>query len=172
MSRSPLNPQSNLPAALVAMAAVFFAPGFLGSERALARDCAPLTVKDTQDGFVGETGAVWTVTPDCALAVARQTGPNVAPPDSRRLLTTEQRERLNATLAKLAAANLPARLGNGPGVNARRIAISYEGRVSVLTLAPGGGDLHALYAASDGPARQLLEVAVVLESMARMPEDR
>ena len=37
---------------------------------------APLIVKDLQGGFVGETGTVWTVAPDCSFTVARQTGPN------------------------------------------------------------------------------------------------
>jgi hypothetical protein len=171
MSRLSLNLQSSLPATFLAMGACFFALELLAPERALAQGCAPLTLSDTQDGFAGETGTVWTVTPDCSLTVARRTGPNVADPHGRRLLTAEQQERLKAALAQTAIASLPAQLGGGPRVNARRIAISYEGKVSVLTLAPGGG-LQALYAASEGPARQLLELAVVLESMTPEPEDR
>src|SRR5216684_9024810 len=33
-----------------------------------------LVLKDTQGGFAGETGMVWTIAPDCSYTVARQIG--------------------------------------------------------------------------------------------------
>jgi hypothetical protein len=40
----------------------------------MAEECplsAPLVLKDTQSGFAGETGDVWTIAPDCSFTVAR-----------------------------------------------------------------------------------------------------
>ena len=51
-------------------------------------------------------------------------------------------------------------------VNARRVSVSYRGKVSEVTLAPGGGDLSKLRAAvGDGPAGRLLEFAEILKGM-------
>ena len=54
---------------------------------------------------------------------------------------------------------MPEQLGNGPQVNARRVTLSYGGKVSVLTLPPGGGDLRALRTATgDGLADTLKDM--------------
>jgi hypothetical protein len=61
---------------------------------------------------------------------------------------------------------MPEQLGSGPPVNARRITLSYGLKMSVLTLAPGGGDLSALHAtAGDDPAGRLLGLADSLNEM-------
>jgi hypothetical protein len=141
-----------------ALALIALIPG-----AALAQDCpltAPLTVKDTQDGFAGETGTVWTVAPDCSFTVARQIGSATTPPDARGSLSVERRARLKDLLARTSFAELPPRFGEATPVNARRVTISLGARTSVLTLAPGSGDLAALAAsASEGPARRLLDLA-------------
>jgi len=43
----------------------------------VAQECplsAALTLKDTQYGFAGETGTVWTIAPDFTFTIARHIG--------------------------------------------------------------------------------------------------
>src|ERR1700681_2172423 len=90
----------------------------------MAQECplsAPLTVKDTQNGFAGETGTVWTIAPDCSYTVARQIGLKTFDPDRQGRLTPEQQARLKELLDRMSAAGLPRQLGSEPQVNARRI---------------------------------------------------
>ena len=143
--------------------------GLLISVRIMAQECplsAPLTVKDTQDGFAGETGTVWTVAPDCSYTVARQIGLKILEPERRGQLTPEQQAQLKELLDRVLSAGMPQRLGGAPQVNARRIAVSYGDKESVLSLVPGGGDPGALHAAAgDHPAGALLELADQIKSM-------
>jgi hypothetical protein len=143
--------------------------GLLMSVTILAQECplqAPLILKDTQDGFAGQTGTIWTVTPDCSFTVAHQIGATVSGPFRQGRLTQEQQVRLRELLARTLVAGMPEQLGSGPQVNARRITLFYGGRTSVLILAPGGGDLGALRgAAGDDAAARLLGLADTLNGM-------
>jgi len=139
------------------------------SETIMAQECplsAPLTIKDTQSGYGGETGTVWTIAPDCSYTVARQIGLKTLDPDRQGRLTSEQQARLKEVLDRMAAAGLPKQIGGGAQPNARRITLSYGQTESVLTLAPGGGDLSALRAAAaKDPAATLLELADQVKGM-------
>jgi len=141
-----------------------FIPGNL-----MADECplsAPLVLKDTQSGFAGETGNVWTIAPDCSFTVARQVGLNVFEPHKHGQLTAQQQTQLKELLDRMTATALPAQLGGAPQVNARRIALDYGGKQSVLNLPPGGGDLGALRAAAgDYSTRLMLDLADGLKSM-------
>jgi hypothetical protein len=135
----------------------------------MAEECplsAPLVLKDTQSGFTGETGNVWTIAPDCSFTVARQIGLNVLEPYKRGQLTPPQRDQLKVLLDRLTATALPEQLGGGPHVNARHITLSYGAKQAVLSLPPGGGDLTALRAAAgDDSTRLMLEFADDLKGM-------
>jgi hypothetical protein len=135
----------------------------------MAEECplsAPLVLKDTQSGFAGETGSVWTIAPDCSFTVARQIGLNVLEPYKQGQLTPPQRAQLKQLLDRMAATALPEQLGGGPQVNARRITLAYGGKQSVLSLPPGGGDLSALRAAAgDDSTRLMLDLADDLKGM-------
>ena len=147
--------------------------GVLKSSEAFAEDCSlttPLMLADTQDGFAGQVGTVWTIEPDCSFTVARQLGPKVSDPYRQGRLTPEQQKRFGELLAQAAILNLPERLGNGPMVNARRIALSYEGKTSILFLPPGDEELATLSATlSDDAARHL---AALAEGVNRMTAER
>src|SRR5215813_5471205 len=98
-----------------------------GGWYALANGCMlkmTLTVKDTQDGFAGTTGTIWTIEPDCTFRVSRLFGQHVAEPHLKGTLTPEQQARLSAVLAQTAASQLPAQMGETPSVNARRMVLS------------------------------------------------
>jgi len=140
-----------------------------GGWYALATGCVlkmTLTVKDTQDGFAGTTGTVWTIGLDCTFRVSRLFGQHVAEPHLKGSLTPEQEAQLSAILAKAAAVELPAQIGETTLVNARRITLEYGGKVSVLSMGPGDRDLDALRASGPlDPARRLLEVADAVKDM-------
>src|SRR5437016_6273369 len=91
---------------------------------AFANDCPlkmTLTVKDTQGGFAGTTGIVWTIRPDSTFCVSRLFGERVLEPHHQGNLTSEQKARLSEILTQGKLADLPAQLGEAPQVNARRI---------------------------------------------------
>jgi hypothetical protein len=147
----------------------FIFTALLFSETLMAQECplsAPLTVADTQSGFAGETGTVWTISPDCSFTVARQIGLKVLDPHKQGQLTAEQQQRLKELLGRMAAAPLTKEAGGAPQVNARHITLSYGSQQSILTLPPGGGDLGTLRAgAGDDPAGRMLELADSLKGM-------
>jgi hypothetical protein len=135
----------------------------MAQERPLS---AALVLKDTQGGFAGETGMVWTIAPDRSYTVARQIGRKVLDPHKQGRLTSEQQARLNELLGRMTAAALPEQFGGGPQANPRRITLSYGGKQSMLSVPPGGGDLSALRAdAADDPTRRMLELADNLKAM-------
>jgi len=127
---------------------------------------APLVLKDVQGGFAGETGRVWTISPDGGYTVARQIGLKELDPDQQGRLTPEQWAQLKALLDRMAVLALPRQLGGAPQVNARRITLSYGGQLSVLNLPPaGGGPGASRSAAGDDPARLILQLADDLRAM-------
>jgi hypothetical protein len=143
--------------------------GSLTSGTIMAQECplsAPLLIKDMQSGFAGETGTVWTIAPDCSFTVARQIGFKTLDPDRQGRLTPEQQVQLKGMLDRLSPAAMPRQLGEAAQANARRITLSYGDKESVLTLAPGGGDLGALRStARNDPASALLELADRIKHM-------
>jgi hypothetical protein len=143
--------------------------GLLISGTVLAQECpltSSLTLRDTQDGFAGQTGTIWTIAQDCRFSVAHQIGPKVTEPYRQGRLTPEQEARLKELLGRTPIADMPEQLGAGPEVNARRVTLSYDGKVSVLTLPAGGGDLSALRSVmGEGPAGRLLGLADTLKGM-------
>ena len=71
-----------------------------------------------------------------------------------------------ATDGSVAAAGLPKQLGAASQANARRVSLSYDGKDSTLTLAPGGGDLSAIpAAAANDAAAALLDLADQVKAM-------
>jgi hypothetical protein len=143
--------------------------GLLISVTIMAQECplsAPLTIKDTQSGFAGETGTVWTIAIDCSYTVARQIGLKTLDPDRQGRLTPEQQAQLNELLGRVAAAGLPKQIGAETQVNVRRISLSYDGKDAILTLAPGAGDVASVRsAAGNDAARALLDLADQVKGM-------
>lgn len=138
-------------------------------EVVVAQQCplsVPLTLKDTQGGFAGQTGMVWTIAPDCSFTVARQYGLKIAKPHRRGHLTGEQQAHLGKLLSQVEAAPLPERPGGPPQVNARTITLAIGGKVMVMNLAPGVGDLGAQRTAATGKAEaRMLDLAAAIKDM-------
>ena len=136
---------------------------FLAPASACAEGCplaSRLILSDTQDGFAGQVGTVWTIAPDCSFSVARQLGDKVSDPFRQGRLTPQQRTSFETLVSQAAIADLPAQLGEGPPVNARRVTLTYEDKVTVLMLPPGDLDLATLAATlTNEPARRLVALA-------------
>lgn len=116
-----------------------------------------LTIRDSQDGFAGKTGTVWTIRPDCSYEVARFRGDEVSPPHLKGQLTPEQQTQLATALSAAAVETLPAHIGDPPPVNAHQISIDYGGKTTVLNLGMGG-DVAAQEKSSDA-ARRVAEIS-------------
>jgi len=163
-SAMPRRPRSRIVARLVLLIGVATA-GSLVSRTSLAEECpltAPLILADLHGGFVGQTGTIWTIAPDCSFTVARQIGPNTADPHKQGRLTPDQQTRLAALLARIELASLPAQLGGMPQPNARQITVSCGPARSVLNLPPAGGDLNP---PADRHAAWILELGDILKDI-------
>jgi hypothetical protein len=150
---------------LWAVALVFAAASLVG--RAWAADCPatmPLTLKEAQGGFVGMTGTIWSIRPDCTYSVSRFVNDRVEEPHLKGQLTPEQKAKLEAVLSEKAVAGLPAQVGELAKVNPHRISLDYDGKTSTLNLPPGTTGAEALKASSpDDPARRLVEVSEAIK---------
>jgi hypothetical protein len=151
-------------AGAVSILAVLFNSGPAMSEQCPLS--SPLVVKDLQDGVIGPTGLVWTIGVDCTINVARQDGPIVGEPFYRGRLSSQEEVELRDVLAKTSPAELPAEIGGGPQVNARRLIVTLGSKVSTLTLAPAA-DLARARSSSDQSARRLVELAETVMSFHR-----
>ena len=147
----------------LALSGLLFSVSIMGQECPLS---APLTIKDIQSGFAGETGTIWTIAADCSYTVARQIGLKTLDPHQQGRLTPQEQAQLKDLLGRVAAAGLPKQLGAASQANARRVSLSYDGKDSTLTLAPGGGDLSAIpAAAANDAAAALLDLADQVKTM-------
>jgi len=127
-----------------------------------------LTVKDSQDGFAGPTGTIWTVKPDCSFEVARFRGSEVSPPHLRGQLTPDQQSQLAAALSTTAIGTLPDQIGEPAPVNSHKISIEHDGKTAVLNLGMGEaanrGDLVPQASAQD-PTRRVIEISKTVKSL-------
>jgi hypothetical protein len=135
----------------------------------MAQQCGlttPLVIKDLQSGYVGQTGTVWTIEPDCSYSVARQIGLKIGEPHKRGRLSAEQAQRLTALIDRADLGRLPNQLGSAPQPNARQITIAYGRNQSALTLPPGS-EAAAVFRAvgSDPRATHVLELMHALNDM-------
>ena len=148
---------------LRASALVFAVASLLG--RASAADCPatmPLTLKEEQGGFVGTTGTIWSIRPDCTFTVSRFVNDKVQEPHVQGKLSPEQQANLVAMLSEKSVAGLPAQMGKPASVNPHRISLDYHGRTSTLNLPPGGAE--ALKASdSDDATRRLVEASEAIK---------
>jgi hypothetical protein len=137
--------------------------------RAQAADCPAkpmLTVKDSQDGFAGKTGTIWTIKSDCSFEVARFRGDEVSAPHLKGQLTPEQQSHIAAVLSTAAVQTLPAHVGEPAPVNAHQITIDYGGKTAVVNL--GMGD-PALQGPSRDSAQRVIEISKAVKGVTGGP---
>ena len=143
--------------------------GLLLAGTLMAQECplsAPLTLKDLQSGFAGETGTVWTISPDCSFTVARQIGRKIMEPHKSGRLTAAQQEELGQMIDRMPQVEADPQPAAPPPANARRVSLAYGSRQASLALPPGGGDIGRLHAPpGDARGRHLLEAAAMVKRM-------
>jgi hypothetical protein len=133
--------------------------------QAQAADCPAkpmLTIKDSQDGFAGKTGTIWTIKPDCSYEVARFRGDEVSPPHLKGQLTPEQQSQLAGVLAAAVVGTLPARIGEPAPVNSHDITLDYGGKTTVLNLGMG---TPVPQGPPQDPANRVVEISNVVKSL-------
>ena len=120
-----------------------------------------LTIIESQDGFAGKTGTIWTIKPDCSYEVSRFQGSKVSPPHLEGQLTAEQQAQLASALATAAVETLPARIGERAPIDSRYISINYGGKTAVLNLGMGGAALQG----PQDPAHRVVEIIKAVKSV-------
>jgi hypothetical protein len=151
--------------ARTALLSLFLAAACMAPYQVPAADCPlkpMLIVKDTQDGFAGTTGTIWTIKPDCSYDVARVRAGEVSPPHLKGQLTPEQQSQIAAALSAAAVETLPARIGDPAPVNARQITVEYGGKTAVLNLGMGGA---AVQGASSDADRRVIELGRIVKAV-------
>ena len=96
----------------------------------------PVTLRDSQSGFAGETGFLWTI--DCDGAWQRQSFINetVRDADQEGQLTKEQLQTLGEALAKADMVGLTPSTGQ-TGVNPHIVTVTYGKKQATVILHPG-----------------------------------
>jgi len=132
------------------------------SQPANSADCsgnAMLTLRESQGGFVGKTGTVWTINSDCSFTVSRFVNDQTSEPQKRGQLTPEQISSLSRLLSDPSVAQMPAQIGDPAPVNPREITLTRDSKTSVLNLALGATDATILNTAgAASPERRMIEI--------------
>lgn len=122
----------------------------------------PLILRDSQTGFAGESGQLWTVEPDGSWRRQSFLNQMVREPDRRGRFTEDQLRALASALAKYDLPGLPERIGKDPGVNPHVFAISF-GKQQTALVGQGGATLPAADPQNaEAPAQRFAELVRVL----------
>ena len=128
---------------------------------------AAVELTETQEGFVGRTGTIWTISPSGAWQVARFVNDSVNAPHQTGQLSEEELEMLAEVFASNQFLALPADLTPDVAVNPHLITVRFGEQGSSLALEPNaeGADLADLIrdAGSDREEKLLAIVRVILD---------
>jgi len=135
---------------------------------AQAADCVgnmPLTLTETQGGFAGTTGTIWTIQADCSFTIARVINASISEPHQRGQLNVDQQARLSRLLAEKPVESLPAELGSPAPVNRHQIILKVSGKTSVLDLPPGPGGIERVKSGGDDATKRLVEIFETVKAL-------
>ena len=133
-----------------------------------AADCVgnmPLTMTETQTGFAGTTGTIWTIQADCSFTIARVVNASVSAPHQRGQLNVDQQARLSRLLAEKPVTSLPAELGSPAPVNRHQIILNISGKTSVLNLPAGAGGIEHAKSGGDDATKRLVEIFETVKAL-------
>jgi hypothetical protein len=98
---------------------------------------APLVLRDSQQGFAGVSGEIWTIKPDGHFSIARFLNGRVDRPYWTRKLTVSELKELAGVLAARRFFDLPNSLGSASMVNAQLVTLTFGTKESTLALSAG-----------------------------------
>jgi hypothetical protein len=135
------------------------------SQPANSADCrgnAMLTLRESQGGFAGKTGTVWTINSDCSFTVSRFVNDQTSEPQNRGQLTPEQ----ISSLSRLLSEQMPTQIGDPAPVNPRQITLTHDSKTSVLNLALGATDVTILNTTgAASPERRMIEILQAVKKL-------
>ncbi len=95
---------------------------------------SPLTLRDSQGGFAGYSGELWTITPDGHFTIAHFLNDKTDAPYWQGNLTQAELKSLAHALCTNHFLQLPASLGGEPKVNPHSLTLSFGTKQSTLVL--------------------------------------
>ena len=127
-----------------------------------------LTLRDSQGGFAGYSGEVWTIAPDGHFTIAHFLNDKIAAPHRQRDLSLAELKSLARVLCKNHLLQLPDSLGSEPKVNPHSLNLSFGTKQTTLVLPPGTSPDEV----SDPASRNIIAVVNALRQLAkdRQPE--
>jgi hypothetical protein len=141
--------------------------GFVGQNGQFAEE---LEFRDSQSGFVGESGVIWSVARDGTCRVARFANEETAEPHCRGQLSRGEIALLGKTLLDQDAASLPSQIPSQPSLNPRRLTIRIGAKSSSLLLPAGeelGGTGTAPTKLQAAPRERFIAIAQFIEQLVR-----
>ncbi|MDP7011809.1 MAG: hypothetical protein QF685_10545 [Verrucomicrobiota bacterium] len=112
----------------------------LSRDKFLTKDgelSALLTLKDSQGGFVGTNGLIWTVHPDGSWDRKRFINRTIRKADMQGKLSAKELQALADVLAHAQVDKLPSKIGKFRGANPHVVTLSWGKHQCVWTLPPG-----------------------------------
>ena len=107
---------------------------FLGKDGTLT---ATLTLKDSQSGFAGITGLLWTIKPDGSWERKRFTNNRMAKADQQGKLTPKQMQSLADVLIHAQIHKLPPKIGKYRGPNPHVVTLTWGNHQCAWTVSAG-----------------------------------
>ena len=144
------------------------ATGAAEAAQARPRLPAPLTLRDGQQGVVGESGTIVTIERDGRFRVARFVNARIEAPHRKGMLRAEAIRKLARTFARVHAADLPGVMSRSAAANAHRLQLSVGKQMSTLTLFPGetAEQAAAAFARSGlNPAIRFLDLWITAQNL-------
>ena len=99
-----------------------------------------ITLRDSQTGFAGNSGRLWTISPDGSWQHRRFVNRELRPVDQKGKLSPAQIRQVAEALAAADMLRLPQTMGRPPSVNPHRFSLRF-GQRTVSYVTRGGGQL-------------------------------
>ncbi len=131
---------------------------------------SPLALRDSQGGFAGYSGEVWTITPSGHFTIAHFLNDKTAEPHWQRDLSQSELKSLAKVLCKNRFLQLPDSLGGDPKVNPHSLTLSFGTKETTLVL-PAGKSLDEMTAPAENAQawRNFAALVKALQALAKNP---
>jgi hypothetical protein len=124
---------------------------------------AALTLRDSQGGFAGYSGELWTISPDGHFTIAHFLNDKTAEPNWKRDLSPEQLKSLAQVLCRNHFLQLPNELGSKPEVNPHSLTLSFGKKQATLVF-PAGDPPHEI---TDPASRRFIAIVSALRDLSK-----